>query len=84
MFSLGTGCEVLSKSFAEYTVSANHPSTTVMRFSVRVPVLSEQMFVAFPIVSHAAIIRIKHWSWYIFFVKKASEIVTAKGRPNAS
>jgi hypothetical protein len=28
--------------------------TTVMRFSVSVPVLSEQMFVAPPIVSHAS------------------------------
>ena len=38
---------------------ANHPSVTVMRFSVSVPVLSEQMAVAPPIVSHAASTRTK-------------------------
>ena len=34
--------------------SANQPAVTVIRFSVRVPVLSEQMAVAPPIVSQAA------------------------------
>ena len=34
--------------------SPNQPSTTVMRLQVRVPVLSEQIVVALPIVSQAA------------------------------
>jgi hypothetical protein len=37
----------------------NQPSTTVMRFSVSVPVLSLQMAVAPPMVSHAASTRTK-------------------------
>ena len=49
---------LLGRSAAEGGVGhifpANQPVTTVMRFSVRVPVLSEQMAVAPPIVSHAA------------------------------
>lgn len=38
---------------------ANQPSVTVMRFSVSVPVLSEQIAVAPPIVSQAASTRTK-------------------------
>ena len=50
-----------------------------MRFSVSVPVLSEQMSVALPIVSHAARTRMRFWSFNIFRVEYASEIVTASG-----
>ena len=38
---------------------ANQPATTVMRFSVSVPVLSEQIVVAPPMVSQAASTRTK-------------------------
>ena len=60
----------------------NQPSTTVMRFSVKVPVLSEQMVVALPMVSHAAKMRMKHLSAYIFLVEYAKAMVTANGRPS--
>lgn len=42
-----------------YFLPENQPSTTVMRFSVRVPVLSEQMAEAPPMVSQAASTRTK-------------------------
>ena len=44
---------------ASHMRPANQPATTVMRFSVSVPVLSEQMVVAPPMVSHAASTRTK-------------------------
>jgi len=43
-------------------VAAYHAFTTVMREVVRVPVLSEQMVVAPPMVSHALRWRTKFWS----------------------
>jgi len=43
-----------------------YDSTTVMRFVVNVPVLSEQIAVAFPIVSHASKCRTRLWSFIIF------------------
>ena len=60
----------------------SHACTTDMRFSVSVPVLSLQMSVALPIVSHAASTRIKFWSASIFRVEYANEIVTASGSPS--
>lgn len=48
-----TGRSASDGSFDQRS-SANQPVNTVMRFSVRVPVLSEQMAVAPPIVSQAA------------------------------
>lgn len=60
----------------------NQPSTTVILFSVRVPVLSEQIVVALPIVSQAARDLIEHLSSYIFFVEYAREMVTASGSPS--
>ena len=57
----------------------SQPCTTVMRFSVRVPVLSLQMSVALPIVSHAASTRIRFWSFNILRVEYAREMVTASG-----
>lgn len=55
-----------------------------MRPSVRVPVLSEQMLVAFPIVSQAARTRMKFCSSSICLVEYASEMVTANGRPSGT
>ena len=46
----------------------NHPSVTVILFSVSVPVLSEQIAVAPPMVSHAASTRTKLLSCIIFFM----------------
>ena len=46
------------------------------------PVLSEQMAVAPPMVSHAARWRTKLLSRIIFFMLYASEMVTASGRPS--
>mmetsp|Transcript_4769 Transcript_4769/g.13708 ORF Transcript_4769/g.13708 Transcript_4769/m.13708 type:complete len:259 (+) Transcript_4769:3629-4405(+) len=67
-----------------YLRPENHPSTTVMRFSVSVPVLSEQMADAPPMVSQAASTRTKLLSFIIFFMEKAREMVTAKGRPSGT
>mmetsp|Transcript_18102 Transcript_18102/g.45570 ORF Transcript_18102/g.45570 Transcript_18102/m.45570 type:complete len:242 (-) Transcript_18102:610-1335(-) len=53
-----------------------------MRFSVSVPVLSEQMAVAPPMVSHADSTRTKLLSFIIFFMEYASVSVTARGRPS--
>ena len=60
-------------------VPPSQPCTTVMRFSVSVPVLSLQMSVALPIVSHAASTRIRFWSFNILRVEYAREMVTASG-----
>lgn len=49
-----------------YFLPENQPSTTVMRFSVSVPVLSEQMAEAPPMVSHAASTRTKLLSCNIY------------------
>ena len=47
-----------------------------------VPVLSEQIVVAFPIVSQAANCLMEHLSRYILFVLYAKAIVTANGSPS--
>mmetsp|Transcript_27523 Transcript_27523/g.51159 ORF Transcript_27523/g.51159 Transcript_27523/m.51159 type:complete len:208 (-) Transcript_27523:240-863(-) len=44
---------------SSWALFAKTPLTTVMRFSVKVPVLSEQMLVALPIVSQAARCRMR-------------------------
>jgi hypothetical protein len=49
---------------------------------VKVPVLSEQILLAPPIVSQAYILRTKFWSSSIFFTEKAREMVTERGRPS--
>ena len=58
MFRLRTSLSCGGKSSAVggevHILPANQPVTTVIRFSVRVPVLSEQIAVAPPIVSQAA------------------------------
>ena len=48
------------------------------------PVLSEQMVVAPPIVSHAARCLTKLLSFIIFFMEYASDIVTARGKPSGT
>lgn len=53
----------------------------VILFMVRVPVLSEQMLLAPPIVSQAYIFLTKFWSLSIFLTEKAREMVTDSGRP---
>jgi hypothetical protein len=55
---------------------------TVISFLVKVPVLSEQMWVAPPIVSADAILRTRLLSFYIFALEKLNEIVTARGSPS--
>ncbi|TNN49864.1 hypothetical protein EYF80_039906 [Liparis tanakae] len=72
--------------------SAMKACTTVMRFMVSVPVLSEQMAVALPIVSQASKwrtsvkpVRIGHESLgYFTFTEYAREMVTASGRPSGT
>ena len=54
----------------------------VIIFIVRVPVLSEQMLFAPPIVSQASIFLTKFSSTSIFLTEKAKERVTAKGKPS--
>ena len=56
-----------------YFLPANQPSTTVIRFSVSVPVLSEQMAVVLPIVSHAESTRTKLLS-RIIFCRRAMQV----------
>lgn len=48
--------------------SPTNVCTTVMRFVVRVPVLSEQIAVALPMVSHASRWRTRLLSFIIFFM----------------
>lgn len=58
MFIVRMSLRLAGKSEADggdgHNLPANQPVTTVMRFSVSVPVLSEQMAVAPPMVSQAA------------------------------
>ncbi len=49
---------------------------------MRVPVLSEHILLAPPIVSHAYNFRTKLLSFNIFFTEKARDKVTAKGSPS--
>mmetsp|Transcript_8763 Transcript_8763/g.20683 ORF Transcript_8763/g.20683 Transcript_8763/m.20683 type:complete len:303 (-) Transcript_8763:996-1904(-) len=58
--------------------------TTVIFDVVNVPVLSEQMVVAPPMVSHADKCRTRFWSLSIFLTENASAIVTASGRPSGT
>lgn len=55
---------------------------TVILFWVSVPVLSEQMCVAEPIVSEEFRFRTKLLSSFILELEKLSEMVTASGRPS--
>mmetsp|Transcript_10487 Transcript_10487/g.15333 ORF Transcript_10487/g.15333 Transcript_10487/m.15333 type:complete len:507 (-) Transcript_10487:339-1859(-) len=63
---------------------AKYPSTTFILFCVSVPVLSEQMFVAPPIVSHAAKCLTRLLSFIISFTEYAKAMVTASGNPSGT
>jgi hypothetical protein len=63
MMSVRTGGSSAAEGGLGHCLPANQPVTTVMRFSVRVPVLSEQMAVAPPMVSQAASTCGKHINW---------------------
>jgi hypothetical protein len=54
---------------------------TVILFNVSVPVLSEQIESAPPIVSHAYNFLTKLLSLSIFFTENAKDKVTARGKP---
>mmetsp|Transcript_24053 Transcript_24053/g.60441 ORF Transcript_24053/g.60441 Transcript_24053/m.60441 type:complete len:210 (-) Transcript_24053:1344-1973(-) len=58
--------------------------TTVILDVVRVPVLSLQIVVADPMVSHADRCRTRFWSLSIFLTLKARAMVTARGRPSGT
>ncbi len=53
----------------------------IILFMVSVPVLSEQMLFAPPIVSQAYIRLTRFWSSNIFLTEKAKESVTERGSP---
>ena len=57
---------------------------TDIMFFVKVPVLSEQMLLAPPIVSHACKYLTKLFSSFIFPTLYAKAIVTASGRPSGT
>ena len=52
-----------------HALPATHEPTTVMRFSVSVPVLSEQMLVQLLMVSHALSLRTRFLSSNICFIE---------------
>jgi hypothetical protein len=58
--------------------------TTVIRFSVSVPVLSVHTHVAWPMVSLAPRWRTKQLSCIILNMEKARDMVTARGRPSGT
>ncbi|GJD01142.1 hypothetical protein ColKHC_09967 [Colletotrichum higginsianum] len=66
------------------SVRPSLPVTTVMLFCVRVPVLSEQIHVALPMISHERIRRTRFLSLSILVVAKASASVTARARPSGT
>lgn len=65
-------CDGISENFGVtlHSFSQMYDCTTVIRFVVNVPVLSEQMAVALPIVSQASKCRTKLLSFIIFCKKK--------------
>jgi len=67
-----------------YDAPPHHILTTVILEVVSVPVLSEQMVVAPPMVSHALRCRTRFWSLSIFFTEKARAMVTARGSPSGT
>lgn len=72
----GVSASALSK-----LVQSKVPAT-LMRFVVRVQVLSDQMVVALPIASHARRTRTRLFSRSILVVAKARARVTARGKPS--
>ena len=80
-------CEICYKLISVDWLSSwsnfpHHILVNVMIFIVNVPVLSEQMLLAPPIVSHASIFRTRFSSTSIFFTENARDNVTAKGKPS--
>eukprot|EP00965_Chrysotila_dentata_P147300 4862875-Pleurochrysis_carterae.AAC.2 len=61
-----------------------HSPRTLIRLAVSVPVLSEQMVVADPIVSHASRCLTKLFSLIILRDEKASARLTARGSPSGT
>lgn len=55
---------------------------TVILLRVKVPVLSEQIWVAPPMVSEEANLRTRLFNFLIWAEEKDREIVTASGRPS--
>lgn len=62
----------------------DHIVVQVIWFLVRVPVLSEQMLLAPPIVSQDDSFLTKLLSTSIFYTEYASEIITARGSPSGT
>ena len=63
---------------------ARYARRTVMRLVVSVPVLSEQMVVAEPMVSHASMCLTMQLSSCMRRTEKESESVTARGSPSGT
>ena len=63
---------------------ATSAASTVMSFAVSVPVLSVQMTVALPIVSHAPRYRTRLFSANIWRTENANASVVASGRPSGT
>lgn len=79
--SAGTDVAILSVEMWSYVVSAIQHLTAVIRLVVRVPVLSEQMVVALPIVSQASKCRTRLLSLVIFCTANDRANATANGKP---
>ncbi len=65
-------------------ISSHDSRSTCILFCVRVPVLSEQMTVAEPIVSQATSWRTSELARVIFCIASASETVTLIGSPSGT
>mmetsp|Transcript_20483 Transcript_20483/g.67652 ORF Transcript_20483/g.67652 Transcript_20483/m.67652 type:complete len:212 (+) Transcript_20483:1570-2205(+) len=74
----------LRGSMAGRTQPATHAPRTVMRFAVSVPVLSEQIVVAEPMVSHAFMCLTRLLSSIILPMVMALQSATARGRPSGT
>eukprot|EP00897_Mesotaenium_endlicherianum_P006364 jgi/Mesen1/5756/ME000292S04843 len=90
-FTDPSGCLCSSTSPLEFvnmlsrtTSLTFHVVTTVILLAVSVPVLSLQMVVADPMVSHAASLRTRALSAIMRFMAKASVSVTARGSPSGT
>jgi hypothetical protein len=62
--------------------AGDQQARTVIRFMVSVPVLSVQIVVALPIVSHASSFFTRLFSLVIEKLEKANDRVTASGKPS--
>jgi hypothetical protein len=66
------------------TLPSQPRRSTRILFCVSVPVLSEQMTVAEPMVSHATSWRTSELARVIFCMARASDTVTLMGRPSGT